>query len=98
MPGPRPVPLVIAPELRAELVRVTRSTSARHGNVVRACIVLLCADGAKCAFDDEGRSRSPPDLHPGLDRKCDIGSNHDRSDENEGRAALGPGRVLLDPS
>lgn len=45
MSGPRPVPLVISPELRAELGRVTRSTSARHAHVVRACVVLLCADG-----------------------------------------------------
>jgi transposase len=45
MSGPRPVPLVIAPELRAELARITRSTSAPHGEFVRACMLLLCADG-----------------------------------------------------
>jgi hypothetical protein len=58
----------------------------------------LCADSAQSAFDDEGRPRSPTDLHPGLDRECDIGDDHDRSDENERRAILRPGRVLLDPS
>jgi hypothetical protein len=60
--------------------------------------LLLCADGARSAFDDEGRPRSPADLRPGLDRECDIGEDHDRSDENEGRTVPGPGRVLLDPS
>lgn len=41
----RPRPLTIPDDLRAELVRVTRSRTAPYAHFVRACTVLLAADG-----------------------------------------------------
>lgn len=45
MPGPKPAPLVITAPLRAELVRVSRSTTESYARVIRACTLLLAADG-----------------------------------------------------
>ncbi len=45
MPGPKPAPLVIDSALRAELVRMSRSTTASYAHVIRACMVLLAVDG-----------------------------------------------------
>lgn len=45
MSGPKPRPIVIAPDLRAALVRVSRSSTASYAHVQRACTLLYVADG-----------------------------------------------------
>ena len=49
MSGPRPRPLVITPELRGELVRVSRSSKASYAHVQRAVTLLYVADGLATA-------------------------------------------------
>jgi transposase len=45
MSGPKPRPLVIPPDLRGALVRVSRSSTASYSHVQRACTLLYVADG-----------------------------------------------------
>ena len=45
MSGPRPRPIVISSDLRAALVRVSRSSTASYAHVQRACTLLYVADG-----------------------------------------------------
>jgi transposase len=49
MSGPSPRPLVITPELRGLLIRVSRSQTASYAHVQRAITVLYVADGLATA-------------------------------------------------
>jgi transposase len=45
MSGPKPRPLVIPPDLRGQLIRVSRSSTASYAHVQRAITLLWVADG-----------------------------------------------------
>jgi transposase len=49
MSGPKPRPLSISAEVRVKLLRVTSSRTAPYGRFVRACSVLLAAEGLPTA-------------------------------------------------